>query len=88
MPTLLTTVIFKVIPRDSSEEFPIDMLRYDSCFPLTEDDSHMIERAVRGDSDPRAPILLARRFADSYDAKDWRPSTDRWESFGWRIETR
>ena len=52
--------------------FPIDMLRYDSCYPKSERDSGLIE------SEGRREVTLesAGRFA---------PSHGRWESFLWRV---
>jgi hypothetical protein len=54
-------------------EFPIDMLRYDSACPDTENDSIAMKSI-----DPRRIHL--RRFSIGRE-----PSHGRWESFGWKV---
>lgn len=56
-------------------QFPADMLRYDEAWPLRTEDAQKIERAgiLRGS---RQVTLLSVRNA---------PTTERWESFGWRV---
>jgi hypothetical protein len=63
---------FKV---EGSGEFPVDMLRYDTCFPLTENDAHVIalQRGTR-------QVTLVRRSLVPTE-----PTAGRWQSFGWRI---
>ena len=53
-------------------EFPIDMLRYDACYPELEMDSAAITA-----SGPRVVSLLSH-------ARQLSP--DRWQSFGWNIQ--
>lgn len=55
--------------------FPIDMLRYDSCWPKSEryDSSNIAGAHDRG---RRRVVLIT--------ADDAAPTPDRWESFGWR----
>ena len=50
-------------------EFPLDMLRYDACWPASSSDVAKME-AVR---EPRSIVMA------SYNA----PTTGRWLSFGW-----
>jgi len=57
-------------------QFPIDMLRYDQCFPLREDESAKIAKSWRG-----LDIELGRHVTDESDE----PSYDRWLSFGWKV---
>lgn len=60
---------------EGSGEFPIDMLRYDSCCPATEADSGTIER-----QDERRVVKL-RRFS-----RAGAPATAaRWQSRGWKV---
>lgn len=59
-------------------QFPIDMLRYDSCIPATEADSQAIESAHRPQRTPRRVTLALRGHATA-------PTRGRWESFGWSI---
>lgn len=58
--------------------FPIDMLRHDQCFPMSELDSRVIENydAVRG-------IRTVRLCAVSH--VGWQPTDGRWDSFGWHV---
>lgn len=58
--------------------FPIDMLRYDSCWPAREGtDSFGIEASLRPRSgrDKRKVTLVGLR----------EPTVGRWESFGWKV---
>ena len=62
-------------------EFPLDMLRYDRCFPRTGVDVEMMERPPEVLNSPRCVTLVAL-------ARDWifwQPTLDRWLSFGWRV---
>ena len=56
-------------------KFPIDMLRYDSCFPSSEPDSYEIldERKER-------TVQLTH-----YGDRQWEPGKPRWSSFGWQV---
>jgi hypothetical protein len=63
--------------------FPIDMLRYDSCFPATETDSGKIDGTLGFGSSAYGPepvIALSRVGPAS-----WEPCVERWESFGWSV---
>jgi hypothetical protein len=68
-------------------EFPIDMLRYDSAFPATEQDSGKISRSL---TDHESPLeVTIGRFVDT--KKSNPPTIERWQSFGCsisQIETR
>lgn len=57
--------------------FPIDMLRYDSCFPWSESDSHALlnEGSLR-----LRTVTLRRRSVNTLSATE-----GRWKSFGWTI---
>jgi hypothetical protein len=61
--------------------FPIDMLRYDSCFPLTAQDSKAITESLEarnGDMKTVALVCLTSKTA-------WRPAADRWRACGWTV---
>lgn len=60
--------------------FPIDMLRYDCCFPYQEVDAQEIARHENGDSE-QYPVAIMR-YADD---KKWRPTEGRWKSMGWNV---
>lgn len=60
-------------------QFPLDMLRYDECYPVTPVDVEYIESRKRVDGKTVArEVSLAthKRFA---------PTEGRWESFGWTV---
>ncbi len=61
--------------------FPIDMLRYDCCWPASPADSLAIERSV-GNRDSQSVVV---RLMSRVHRRHWRPATDRWRTFGWRI---
>ena len=58
-------------------QFPVDMLRYDRCVPVSEGDSHTIER---GPSHRPRRVMLER-----ISRNDAGPTVGRWASFGWRV---
>jgi len=57
--------------------FPVDMLRYDCCYPETSRDGKYIQ--VRHED--ITTILLARVHA----GKQWHPTEARWNSFRWAV---
>jgi hypothetical protein len=52
----------------------MDMLRYDNCWPVNQDDSTLLGSLL----DEKRTIMLE---TDSPNA----PTTNRWESFMWRV---
>lgn len=56
--------------------FPVDMLRYDSCFP-----SNQSSVTRLGNSPESREVYLARVT----NRKQWTPTYDRWRSFGWIV---
>lgn len=62
-------------------EFPLDMLRYDRCFPRTGDDAEMLRTPAEHLSSPRCVTLIAL----ARDMRYWEPSRGRWASFGWYV---
>jgi hypothetical protein len=61
-------------------DFPLDMLRYDRCFPRTGTDAETIlpPEHLRG---PRCVTLVAL----ARDSRWWEPERGRWISFGWTV---
>lgn len=53
-----------------SSYFPMDMLRYDKCWPAKETESPLL----RG-TDQRAVLMASHKI----------PTPDRWASFGWEV---
>ena len=58
--------------------FPLDMLRYDASHPHTERDAM---RAMREDQDEPRRVGLEHLGR----SREWKPTRDRWESFGWKV---
>lgn len=59
-------------------QFPIDMLRYDRCYPESESDSAQIQY----DRSERSVTVVALTYSKFVGAA-WTPK--RWESFMWRL---
>lgn len=59
--------------------FPFDMLRYDACYPNSQEDSSEMAY-YPGDNGYRV-VVLARKDSK---ISDWTPG--RWASFGWSVE--
>lgn len=64
-----------------SGEFPIDMLRYDGCFPLSEGDSALISKSLRICPSEKTTVVLLK--PNGY--KHWTPNYARWKSYGWEV---
>jgi len=63
--------------------FPVDMLRYDACYPVTTEDAVELgtacdHRALKMSSRPIRRVTLGTMRQN-------RPTTGRWESFGWKV---
>lgn len=74
----MTSVYAKVTGRG---EFPIDMLRYDTCSPATEVDSGLISRTFNS-FDSWEIFVKCRPLEKKI--SPW--TVGRWESFGCKIE--
>lgn len=62
--------------------FPLDMLRYDCCWPATSIDASVIERMgdlPHGERDVPIGLTTASKNA---------PTVGRWKSFGWTVSSR
>ena len=57
--------------------FPLDMLRYDSCFPAGQEDACALTHACVDSPEAQWKIRLARYVF----VKDHLPTKDRWASF-------
>jgi hypothetical protein len=68
-------VFEKFVVVEGSGEFPIDMLRYDSAFPMTEQDS-----GIAANQRGRRRIALILRGVN-----DLGPTSPRWQSFTWTV---
>ena len=78
---------FKVKPKhkDGALDFPMDMLRYDRCYPTTPEDARAIGVAAR------ATVLHSLLDGKPYkgtielQSNDRQPSSEAWESHGWLV---
>lgn len=66
--------------------FPLDMLRYDGCWPSSGEDVAAIHQSIKGEDNPREPkeVTLSTLARTKEQAMRY-PTTDRWASFGWRV---
>lgn len=62
--------------------FPIDMLRYDACFPASETESHKINATFDGGRIETTRVTLARYIRADMKQE---PTSGRWHSFGWTV---
>ena len=70
--------------QDPRAQFPVDMLRYDCCWPTREQDAGLIVQSLRpSHTRPEAPTIRLTRYGSP--TPD--PFTEaRWELFGWTIK--
>ena len=66
--------------------FPVDMLRYDHCWPCSEEDSAKIIQTndLRKYQNEEEVTVKLR----AYGPAGWEPTRGRWESFGWVVVSR
>jgi hypothetical protein len=69
------TVLFTV---EGAGSFPIDMLRYDACYPATEQDSWAAEFDMEGNISQRR-VTLKHRVTKDENLNHY-PCEDRWKS--------
>ena len=67
----------------TAESFPLDMLRYDLCFPVEEIDARAIERSLNPMIDAAQIEVLVARFTESAEPR-W--GYDRWASYRCEVE--
>lgn len=61
-------------------EFPVDMLRYDGCYPRTTEDACNLKL---GDFDRKEKRTVELTMV--VNSKDRGPTVDRWRSFMWAV---
>jgi len=66
---------FRVIGVDN---FPVDMLRYDGCYPRTSE--AVLNIISENEGKPRSVELVK-----AVENKEQLPTTARWASFGWKV---
>lgn len=60
--------------------FPVDMLRYDNCWPIESEDATKI---LDQKTDRTLGIGRPQRSIELYTHRKGGPTIDRWKSFGW-----
>lgn len=67
--------------------FPIDMLRYDACFPSRSEDAAAIGHydVTSGPTCQHNEELIDVRLIRYSETKDPRITVGRWQSFGWSV---
>jgi hypothetical protein len=61
--------------------FPIDMLRFDGCFPRDEISSNDITSSITQRNGSEKIIRLVKVHSNRL----WTPTEGRWNSFDWRV---
>lgn len=72
------TIRFQVHSRWRHAEFPMDMLRYDRCYPDSSLDGNLIHATFVHDSKDRLTTYIHLRGYQP-------PTKDRWDSFAWVV---
>ena len=74
---------------EGSLGFPIDMLRYDGCYPASSDDVSAIHQSIaqtsRHDEVPDTVQVSLVVSCTTRGQTEMYPTAPRWESFGWRV---
>jgi len=63
--------------------FPLDMLRYDHCYPTSQEQMGIIVLTFR-----TVPTLLGLepiKMQNTSSDRFWKPTDKRWKSFGWIV---
>jgi hypothetical protein len=63
-------------------EFPLDMLRYDMCFPESQEDATIIANSFQSAMFEHWHVTIGRHIR----VKNDKPTIDRWHSFGCKVE--
>ena len=68
---------------EGAGQFPLDMLRYDTCVPAYESEIHLIAMTIRDGEHYLAPRKIRLQRFSSH--ADHGPTKARWESFLWKV---
>ena len=78
-------IVYKqIIAVEGSINFPIDMLRYDSCWPASESDSAEISKTFHRFPLPKEELVTIKLKRYTFSKNDL-PEKDRWASFLWNV---
>jgi len=67
--------------------FPLDMLRYDSCSPDTEEAARAIRSSIVAEINGHPELVFAVALVRITQEKNWQPTRARWTSFGWEVQS-
>ncbi len=70
---------------EGTSDFPIDMLRYDSCYPYTGSDVSGVTSPERFCSAENLSAHRRVKLCTVHNGRIPNLTPDRWRSFGWRI---
>ena len=73
---------------EGTVDFPLDMLRYDACWPARGEDAGTIARTFDREcrlSARRDDAPFRVRLRRSAPGKECEPTVERWRSFGWDV---
>lgn len=74
-------------------DFPLDMLRYDHCWPSSSDDVVTMapdfprQSALGGDVAISVTHIKTVQVSRHVESPKHQPTVDRWASFGWTVNT-
>lgn len=69
---------FQTFYVEGTSPFPLDMLRYDNCFPADQESvEQMTPNGLAG-----IRLVRLKRYIST---KDQMPTSARWASFGWKV---
>lgn len=68
-----------IVSAPRGTRFPVDMLRYDSCWPKLQEDANVIQWAIAGERDEGIIVITLETVGTGA------PTVERWRSFGWSI---
>lgn len=83
----MQVAIAEVTTDSKYARFPIDMLRYDCCFPQQSTDATIITSSLArqsGEANPGSTIVRLVKYIERGRRDKW--AVDRWASFGWRVK--
>lgn len=80
----ITEVDFEVT---GSMSFPVDMLRYDCCYPANSESASAILSTMEPYSSKGGPYRVRLTYRPRGEGgKAWLPTEDRWRSFCWSVD--
>lgn len=82
-------VVVKANNKRFPDPFPLDMLRYDSCVPATEQDANTIKATIADSGVPMPEAwtghVVLRRFYQGAAHERTNMNMARWRTYGWDV---